>query len=49
METNIAIDILPPIPYLVKFWFLSFESKCYSKGQSNCRILYNVISQERNE
>ena len=22
METNIVVDILPPIPYLAKFWFL---------------------------
>ena len=28
METNISIDISPPIPYLAKFWFLSYGPKC---------------------
>ena len=29
METNIVFDISPPIPYLAKFWFSSYRSKCY--------------------
>ena len=28
MKTNIFIDILPPIPYLAKFWFSSYGPKC---------------------
>ena len=28
METNIITDISPPIPYLAKFWFLSYGPKC---------------------
>ena len=24
METSIVVDIPPPIPYLAKFWFLSY-------------------------
>ena len=28
MESNIAVDISPPIPYLAKFWFLSYGPKC---------------------
>ena len=27
MKTNIFIDISPPIPYLTKFWFSSYEPK----------------------
>ena len=27
METDIVVDILPSIPYLVKFWCLSYGSK----------------------
>ena len=29
METDIAVDISPPIKYLAKFWFLSYGPKCY--------------------
>ena len=29
MKTNIVIDISPPFPYLAKFWFSSYESKCF--------------------
>ena len=28
MNTNIVIDISPPIPYLSKFLFLSYGPKC---------------------
>ena len=28
METDIVVDIPPPIPYLSKFWFLSYGPKC---------------------
>ena len=28
MEINIVADILPPIPYLEKFWFSSYGPKC---------------------
>ena len=28
METNIVLDISPPISSLTKFWFSSYESKC---------------------
>ena len=28
METNIIVDISPPIPYLAKFWFSSYGPKC---------------------
>ena len=28
METNIVVDISAPIPYLAKFWFLSYEPEC---------------------
>ena len=28
METNIVVDISPPIPYLAKFWFSSYGPKC---------------------
>ena len=28
MKTNIVIDILPPVSYLVKFWVPSYEPKC---------------------
>ena len=28
METDIVVDISPPIPYLAKFWFSSYEPKC---------------------
>ena len=28
METNIVVDISPPILYLAKFWFLSYGPKC---------------------
>ena len=28
METNIVVDIWPPIPYLGKFWFSSYGPKC---------------------
>ena len=27
METNIVVDISPPIPYLAKFWFSSYGPK----------------------
>ena len=47
MKTSIVIDILPQIPYLPKLCFSSYGPK--SVGQSNCRTLENVISQERSE
>ena len=28
METDTAIDISPPIPYLAKFWFSNYRLKC---------------------
>ena len=28
METNIVVDISPPILYLARFWFLSYGPKC---------------------
>ena len=28
MQTNIVVDILPPIPYVPKFWFSSHGPKC---------------------
>ena len=28
MKTNIVIDTSPPIPYLGKFWFLSYGPEC---------------------
>ena len=28
METNIVVDISPPIPYLTKFWFSIYGPKC---------------------
>ena len=28
MKTNFVIDILPPIPYLAKFWLSSYGPKC---------------------
>ena len=28
METNIVVDISPPILYLAKFWFLNYGPKC---------------------
>ena len=28
METNIVVDILPPIPYVPKFWFASHGPRC---------------------
>ena len=28
MKTNILIDISPPIPFLGKFWFLSYRAGC---------------------
>ena len=28
MKTNIVVDISPPVPYLAKFWFSSYEPKC---------------------
>ena len=31
MKANI-VDILPPIPYLAKFWFSSYGQKCRKAG-----------------
>ena len=28
MDSNIVVDISPPIPYLAKFWFSSYGPKC---------------------
>ena len=28
METNIVVDISPPVLYLAKFWFSSYGAKC---------------------
>ena len=33
MKTGIIIDILPPIPYLEKFWFLSYGPNLLSANQ----------------
>ena len=29
METNVVVDISPPIPYLAKFWFWRYGPKCW--------------------
>ena len=28
MKTDIVIDISSPVPYLAKYWFSSYGSKC---------------------
>ena len=42
MKTNIVIDTSPPIPCLAKFWFSSYEPKCYwpikLQDSLKCRI-----------
>ena len=39
MDTNIVVDISPPIPYLANFWFLSYGPKCYQPIKlQNCNI-----------
>ena len=47
METNIVVDISPPIP----FWQNSGSRVIGQNAvsQSNCRIFLNVISQEKSE
>ena len=43
MKNHIVIYISPEIPYLVKFWFLSYVPK------SANQILGSLISPERSE
>ena len=47
METNVVVDISPPIPYLAKFWFSSYGPKCCQPIKLQDSL--NVISQERSE
>ena len=44
METNIVVDIPPPVPYLTNSGSQVMDQNSIS--QSNCKILQNVISQE---
>ena len=47
METNVVVDISPPIPYLAEFWFSSYGPKCCQPIKLQDSL--NVISQERSE
>ena len=42
METNIVVNISPPIPYLAKFWSLGYVPKCCQpiklQDSSKCNI-----------
>ena len=45
MENNIVVDFSPPIPYMAKVWFLSYEPKCcqpvkYLKKEVNDEVCY---------
>ena len=42
METNIAVDISQPVPYLAKFWFSRYEPKCYQPIKLRDSSKYNI-------
>ena len=39
----IVIDILPPIPYLAKFWFLSYGPKCCQSIKLQDSLKCNIL------
>ena len=48
METNIVVDISPPIPYLAKFLFSSYGPKCCQNDEVyfwhiNIKVFYKLI------
>ena len=42
METNIVVDISPPIPHLAKFWFSSYEPKCWQPMKLQDSLKCNI-------
>ena len=42
MKINIVTDISPQIPYLAKFWFFSYGSKCCQPIKSQDSWKYNI-------
>ena len=43
METNTVLDISPPIPYLVKFWFSSNGPKCCQPIKLQDSLKCNIL------
>ena len=42
MKINIITDISLPIPYLAKFWFTSYGSKCFQPIQLQDSLKFNI-------
>ena len=46
METNIIVNISPPIPYLAKFWFSSYGPKCCQPIKLQDSLKCNISSKK---
>ena len=42
MKPDIAIDVSPLIPYLEKFWFLSYGPECFWSIKSQDSLKCNI-------
>ena len=49
METNIVVDISPPIPYLEKFCFSSYGPKCCQPIKLQDSLKCNISEKEVND
>ena len=47
MDSNIVVDISPPIPYLAKFWFSCYGLKCCQPVKLRDSLKCNISRKKR--
>ena len=49
METNIVVDVSPPIPYLAEFLLSSYQPKCFQPIKLEDSLKCNILKKKVND